>query len=245
MKRSPHGFSLTELLVTVVVVAVVLGLLLPGLSKTRQSGLESRCVSNLRQLGAALHLYASENRQRLPEAYESPEEGGSSRYWQVYLQYSNPSNTSTRGILPNENRSNRKGIVTVYHCPANPYRVGRWGTPNYALNRAVGGSRLANIPQPHQIILLVDAGIRGDIQQDPSLGPDKWLCYGTDSIGTFEWQRSVNFDVHSGQQGNFLFVDGHVEGIGRSEVARRFDDLTLLWSRENKGIRASDRYRYW
>lgn len=244
MKRSRYGFSLTELLVTLAVVAVVLALLLPGLSRTRRGALESRCVSNLRQLGAALHLYASENQQRLPEAHETLE-GGASRYWQVCLQYSDPSNAHSRGILPNENRANIKEIVTVYHCPANPHRVGRWGSPNYAMNRAVGGSRLANIPHPHQIVLLADAGVRGDIQQDPRVGPDKWLCYGTDAVGTFEWQRSVNFDVHSGRRANFLFIDGHVEGVARDEVARRFADMTLLWSRENKGIRASDRNRYW
>jgi prepilin-type N-terminal cleavage/methylation domain-containing protein len=55
------GFTLVELLVTLSIIAVLLCILLPCLSKARQQGRQAVCASNLRQLFIANSGYAIEN----------------------------------------------------------------------------------------------------------------------------------------------------------------------------------------
>jgi prepilin-type N-terminal cleavage/methylation domain-containing protein len=61
-----RGFTLVELLVVIGIVAVLVALLLPTLSKAREQAKKTACLSNLRSLGHALVMYANANRDRLP-----------------------------------------------------------------------------------------------------------------------------------------------------------------------------------
>jgi prepilin-type N-terminal cleavage/methylation domain-containing protein len=56
------GFTLIELLLTIAIVALLLSVLLPGLASARESARSAACGSNLRQLGAAVVLYAQDFR---------------------------------------------------------------------------------------------------------------------------------------------------------------------------------------
>ena len=60
------GFTLVELLVVIGVIAVLVGMLLPALSKARKAAQETQCMSNLRQWGQALMMYTGENKDMLP-----------------------------------------------------------------------------------------------------------------------------------------------------------------------------------
>ena len=63
-----RAFTLVELLVVIAVIALLAAMLLPALSKARQSGRRTACMSNLRQLSVALSIYASENEGDFPIA---------------------------------------------------------------------------------------------------------------------------------------------------------------------------------
>lgn len=56
-----HGFTLIELLVVVAVIALMIGILLPALSKSRDGAQTIQCKSNLRQMGIASTAFAAEN----------------------------------------------------------------------------------------------------------------------------------------------------------------------------------------
>src|SRR5947209_3060040 len=60
------GFTLIELLVVIGIIAVLMAILLPVLSKARESSRRTACLSNLRSLGEAMILYANDFKDRLP-----------------------------------------------------------------------------------------------------------------------------------------------------------------------------------
>jgi prepilin-type N-terminal cleavage/methylation domain-containing protein/prepilin-type processing-associated H-X9-DG protein len=62
-----RGFTLTELLVVIGLIAVLISLLLPAVGKAKSAANSAACLSNLRQMGIGWTMYMSENKGRLPE----------------------------------------------------------------------------------------------------------------------------------------------------------------------------------
>jgi prepilin-type N-terminal cleavage/methylation domain-containing protein len=61
-----RAFTLIELLVVIAIIAILAALLLPVLSKARQRGYQVVDLNNLRQLGVAMNLTASDNNDFMP-----------------------------------------------------------------------------------------------------------------------------------------------------------------------------------
>jgi prepilin-type N-terminal cleavage/methylation domain-containing protein/prepilin-type processing-associated H-X9-DG protein len=64
--RWTAAFTLVELLVVIAIIAILAGLLLPGLASARSKAVSVQCLNHLRQWGLGIHLYATDQRDAIP-----------------------------------------------------------------------------------------------------------------------------------------------------------------------------------
>ena len=69
--RTRRGFTLIELLVVIAIIAILAAILFPVFAQAREAARKTSCVSNMRQIGNALLMYAGDYDETLPWATSS------------------------------------------------------------------------------------------------------------------------------------------------------------------------------
>jgi prepilin-type N-terminal cleavage/methylation domain-containing protein/prepilin-type processing-associated H-X9-DG protein len=122
-----RGFTLVELIVVIAIVAILAVLAFPVTSRVLQSGKAAACVSNLRELGVALHLYLGDHSQIMPK-----------------LQAGRQSITDNVPVIDNT----LNAYVTdsrVFACPADSQKIYASSGTSYYWNNAISGQSVANL----------------------------------------------------------------------------------------------------
>ncbi|MFT5130367.1 MAG: prepilin-type N-terminal cleavage/methylation domain-containing protein [Rhodothermales bacterium] len=84
--RHPH-FTLIELLVVIAIIAILAAMLLPALSRSRETAKRANCMSQQHQIGTASFMYAGDNEDYLPPGNPTLRTGGQ---WLTYLNRKTP-----------------------------------------------------------------------------------------------------------------------------------------------------------
>jgi prepilin-type N-terminal cleavage/methylation domain-containing protein len=150
------GFTLIELLVVVSIIALLLAVMMPALSRARGLGQRVACQSNLRQLQTCWYMYANDHDGTLPpnlSVYDlstgQPIPGLDLRLTWCAGNARTDVNTANieKGYLFPYNRSTK-----IYHCPADKARVADAGvlhTRSYNMSQSVSGIRFGEVLKPH------------------------------------------------------------------------------------------------
>jgi prepilin-type N-terminal cleavage/methylation domain-containing protein/prepilin-type processing-associated H-X9-DG protein len=224
MNKYRSGFTLIELLTVIAIIGILAAILIPVVSRVRETARRSACSSNLRQIGIASFLYASENNDRLPRL------GAGSWPWDIGVSVMD--NLILAG----------GGERDMFYCPSGQMdaRVDLWdhqptyrvigyvllfdGTPRVRpeyTNRKIGQ------PPPQR------AGGRGGAagslvyisETEKELAADVTFSTGGDNFHAIPCNlpegfcRSNHLDGTLPAGGNIVFLDGHVEWRPFSEMA--------------------------
>jgi prepilin-type N-terminal cleavage/methylation domain-containing protein/prepilin-type processing-associated H-X9-DG protein len=224
-RSRPHrvcapAFTLIELLVVIALIAILAGILFPVFARAREKGRWAACASNLRNLGAAIQMYAQDYDEQFPLAAYAINDFGFVTWHELTEPYSR----------------NKE----IWHCPSSSLQKADAGgkvtthfgynahylttiAPDFANANGHSAASLAAVTHPSDMVLLADA--RASIQ--PSwCGDDGKFLLPPSMPDTHCWGRPSL--LHS-EGCNVLWVDGHTRWQkpdqfywGQSPVDRTF-----------------------
>ena len=206
--RCEPAFSLIELLVVIAVIAILMGILVPALSRAREQGRKVVCLSNMRQMGIALQAYLPDNAYRLPPS--SCHISDPNQHWlRVLADY-------TREDLLLRCPCDRAKDFVDWDRPIDEQQDCRYSS--FAVNALLDpvhyryGARTNRYNNVNRVrramycIWISEAPDSSSFNLADHIHPESWE-------GSIESaKRYVARDRHKGRS-NYLFVDGHAETL--------------------------------
>jgi prepilin-type N-terminal cleavage/methylation domain-containing protein/prepilin-type processing-associated H-X9-DG protein len=220
-KGTRSGFTLIELLVVIAIIAILAAILFPVFAQARSKARQAACLSNMKQIGTGLMLYAQDYDETLPgNSADSLAGRGNELGWMM------PYNAGDRGswnIIPRDLQPYVKNLQ-IFVCPeakpatwngaagvadAVPSPPG--GNTNYLYNGTVMFRSMAAVPAPADIIFLREEGwIHRYASERPRRVPN--------TPGYYTGWNWPNYDELHNDGANLLYCDGHTKWLKKTRI---------------------------
>jgi prepilin-type N-terminal cleavage/methylation domain-containing protein/prepilin-type processing-associated H-X9-DG protein len=191
MKNTSPAFTLIELLVVIAIIAVLATLGYAAADSVIGKGHATKCLSNMRQIGAAMQMFVGDNDGKLPG--------------------------TSHGVSWTNSLGAYLGTNFIGKCPAVPEHRARvsygW---NDSLAPAGKGIRLVASRTPSATMASAELAMNQSSEHFHFAGGRG----GAGRVTPNQFKAAVNVEVHNGSA-NYLFVDGHAENLAWTEVQRR------------------------
>ena len=240
--------TLVEVLVILAIIAVLLSLLFPSLSRARKSARFASCASQQKQIGIAFHMFAEDNLKKLPHGANAANSKAGSweiriapymgiNYDQSYINDALSHTSDAEKLAPINN--------AALKCPEDSRTDGNNFVRSYAVNsffrwvphkrkdrpghgvfsrKAIENDLKTTFLASNSLFLLESAptSSTAHIHQ----GCAWYSALANDTAVTF-----LQFPTHNSSRANFLFADGHVDSRTRNHL--EINNYNMLKTRPN------------
>ncbi|MDD2486310.1 MAG: type II secretion system protein [bacterium] len=219
------GFTLIELIVVITIIALLSSILFPVFAKARSKAAQATCANNLKQLGAAFHMYAQDWDGAGVLNYRAEDK----KSWPFLLApYIDVKQQQNPALPINE-------VSRVYFCPALYakgflYAVSHASKSNYSYNQRLANYNIDTVRNSSQTILLVDSKITAAGNAERGFGS---------SWSTANYYNIMSLPHNDG--GNVVCLDNHLEFIKVSAIEPAFFESLSIHAGVPQGVIPTDR----
>lgn len=217
--RARAGFTLIELLTVIAIIGILAAIIIPVVGQVRRSAKNSACMSNLRQWGQAIMLYANDHKGNY--VIRGLSDTGTDMTWAAV-------STNKNNMLYGAYFEHSSILSAMRSCPLIPDSNGGL---NYVINRPyLTGSTVS--PVDKVPLKQVNNPARFMLVADMANGAT--TANGYSMIGTGGLAQCVTplftdtVDTRHNRSANMVFGDGHVQGISAADITQYGDKWTRV-----------------